>query len=186
MILYRPGRTRGKLAAGSQTLIDFSAHDLPFFERYRTRKSHGAPAAVSAPSSDHAGHSVWRHNKNIHQIVSNHEHLSDFGGRLRHVSLPRCGAYTSCRLYEALSAARHSGRELSRYGNTSSERSCTGNRILPYAGVCAMICWMDQKSFTRLTLTPDYRTTSEIQSTRLVGGSSAHYSRCGTVVRRFL
>ena len=26
-----------------------------------------------------------------------------------------------------------------------------------------MICWMDQKSFTRLTLTPDYRTTSEIQ-----------------------
>ena len=63
-------------------------------------KSHGPPAAVSAPSSDHAGHSVWRHNKNIHQIVSNHEHLSDFGGRLRHVSLPRCGAYTSCRLYE--------------------------------------------------------------------------------------
>lgn len=126
-------------------------------------KSHGPPAAVSAPSSDHAGHSVWRHNKNIHQIVSNHEHLSDFGGRLRHVSLPRCGAYTSCRLYEALSAARHSGRELSRYGNTSSERPCTGNRILPYAGVCAMICWMDQKSFTRLTLTPDYRTTSEIQ-----------------------
>ena len=50
-------------------------------------KSHGAPAAVSAPSSDHAGHSVWRHNKNIHQIVSNHELLSDFGGRLRHVSL---------------------------------------------------------------------------------------------------
>lgn len=126
-------------------------------------KSHVPPAAVSAPSSDHAGHSVWRHNKNIHQIVSNHEHLSDFGGRLRHVSLPRCGAYTSCRLYEALSAARHSGRELSRYGNTSSERPCTGNRILPYAGVCAMICWMDQKSFTRLTLTPDYRTTSEIQ-----------------------
>lgn len=39
MIRYRPGRTRGKLAAGSQTLIAFSAHDLPFFERYRTRKS---------------------------------------------------------------------------------------------------------------------------------------------------
>lgn len=29
-----------------------------------------------------------------------------------------------------------------------------------------MICWMDQKSFTRLTLTPDYRTTSEIQRTQ--------------------
>lgn len=31
-------------------------------------KSHGPPAAVSAPSSDHAGHSVWRHNKNIYQL----------------------------------------------------------------------------------------------------------------------
>ena len=39
MIQDRPGRTRSKLAAGSQTLIAFSAHDLPFFERYDTGKS---------------------------------------------------------------------------------------------------------------------------------------------------
>lgn len=78
----------------------------------------------------------------------------------------RVAARTQAAACMKLSVLLGIAAENCRVMNTSSERSCTGNRILPYAGVCAMICWMDQKSFTRLTLTPDYRTTSEIQRTQ--------------------